>query len=222
MPPRARSEHARGVPARSPGVRQRAADGEGPAVALGRLPDGTPYFAPLGEIAYDPDEDRVQCHLCGRWYRVIAGSHLHRVHGWTLEEYREAFRLIKGMPTVAAGVSAALAAHTRRRAQDGELPADFPPEWRARQDGAARYRVQRWRSLAVLRPDLAAQRTPAAMATSTPTPSPSTRGASSGGATPAAAGSGEPRYRGAPARRAAASDAAGAAVWGAVKATSSN
>jgi hypothetical protein len=34
------------------------------------------YFAPLGEIAYDADEDRVQCHLCGQWYRVIAGSHL--------------------------------------------------------------------------------------------------------------------------------------------------
>jgi len=73
------------------------------------------YFAPLGEIRYDPDEDRVQCHLCGRWYRVIAGSHLQRVHGWTLEDYAEAFRLPKGMPTVAAGVSAALAAHRSLR-----------------------------------------------------------------------------------------------------------
>ena len=117
---------------------ERAADGEGPAAALGRLPDGTPYFAPLSEIAYDPDEDRVQCHLCGRWYRVIAGSHLHRVHGWTLDEYREAFRLMKGVPTVAAGVSAALAAHTRRRVEAGELPADFTPEWRARRDSGSR------------------------------------------------------------------------------------
>jgi transposase-like protein len=123
----------------------------------GRLPDGTPYFAPVGEIPYDPDEDRVQCHLCGRWYRVIAGSHLHRVHGWTLEEYRETFRLLKGVPTVAAGVSAALAAHARRRVRAGDLPADFTPEWRDRRDSGARYRVQRWRSLAVVRPELAAE-----------------------------------------------------------------
>jgi ROS/MUCR transcriptional regulator protein len=88
----------------------------------------------MGEIEYDPDEDRIQCHLCGRWYRVIAGSHLHRVHGWTLEEYREAFRLMKGVSTVAAGVSTALAAHTRRRVRAGELPADFTAEWRARRD----------------------------------------------------------------------------------------
>lgn len=29
------------------------------------LADATPYFVPLGEIPYDPDEDKVQCHLCG-------------------------------------------------------------------------------------------------------------------------------------------------------------
>jgi hypothetical protein len=124
---------------------------------LGRLPDGTPCFTPLGESAYDPDQDRVQCHLCGRWYPVIAGSHLHRVHGWTLEQYREAFRLMKGVPAVAPGVSTALATHTRRRVEAGELPADFTPEWRARRDSGVGYRVQRWRSLAVLRPDLAAE-----------------------------------------------------------------
>jgi hypothetical protein len=157
MPPSDRSEHARGVPARSPRVTERPGEREAPALALGRLPDGTPYFAPLGEIAYDPDEDRVQCHRCGCWYRGIAGSHLHRVHGWTIDEYREAFRLMKGVPTVAVGVSTALAAHTRRRVQAGELPADFTPEWRARRGTAGRYRVQRWRSLAVLRPDLAAE-----------------------------------------------------------------
>lgn len=36
-----------------------------------RLEDGTPYVGELGELAYDPDEDKVQCHLCGGWYRVI-------------------------------------------------------------------------------------------------------------------------------------------------------
>ena len=35
-----------------------------------RLEDGTPYVGQLGELAYDPDEDKVQCHLCGGWYHV--------------------------------------------------------------------------------------------------------------------------------------------------------
>jgi hypothetical protein len=32
----------------------------------GRLADGTVYYRRLSEIARDPDEDKVQCHL-GRW-----------------------------------------------------------------------------------------------------------------------------------------------------------
>ena len=48
------------------------------------LEDGTPYFGELGELAYDPDEDRVQCHLCGRWYRFVGSSHLRR----SSERYR--------------------------------------------------------------------------------------------------------------------------------------
>ena len=32
-----------------------------------RLEDGTPYVGQLGGLAYDPDEDKAQCHLCGGW-----------------------------------------------------------------------------------------------------------------------------------------------------------
>ena len=53
--------------------------------ALGRLPDGTEYFAPLGELVY-AGEDRVQCHLCGRFMRKVGGPHLLVGHGWTLEQ----------------------------------------------------------------------------------------------------------------------------------------
>jgi hypothetical protein len=56
---------------------------------LGRLDDGTPYFAPLGELPYDADEKRVQCHLCGAWYRALAPTHLSRAHGLTADDYRE-------------------------------------------------------------------------------------------------------------------------------------
>lgn len=72
---------------------------------LGRLEDGTPYFAPLGEIPYDSDEDRVQCHLCGGWYRVVDSTHLIKVHGWNVTEYRERLGLLSKDATCARGVS---------------------------------------------------------------------------------------------------------------------
>jgi hypothetical protein len=103
----------------------------GPA---GWLPDGTPYYAPLGQMV--PDGDRVCCHLCGRWFLSVA-SHL-RVHGWTKDGYVEAFGLESGNSL--AGVAtrkrraAALAARrvvdptlreaqssARERARKGEL-----------------------------------------------------------------------------------------------------
>jgi hypothetical protein len=39
------------------------------------------------------DGERVQCHLCARWFKRVGGSHLLAAHGWTTAEYREAFRL---------------------------------------------------------------------------------------------------------------------------------
>lgn len=70
--------------------------------AVGRLADGTPYFAPLGEMAYDSDEDRVQCHLCGGWFRIVGSSHLISKHGWSVAEYRRQFGLLAEDPTCAA------------------------------------------------------------------------------------------------------------------------
>ena len=43
------------------------------------LPDGTLYFGQLGKIAYDADEHRVQCQLCGEWFRWVGGLHLPRL-----------------------------------------------------------------------------------------------------------------------------------------------
>jgi hypothetical protein len=53
------------------------------------LPDGTPYYAPYGEIVVDGDV--VQCHLCGHWFRS-ALAHLPS-HGWNQQLYRETFGL---------------------------------------------------------------------------------------------------------------------------------
>src|SRR5215467_4153966 len=44
----------------------------------GVLADGTPYYAPLGEVIVDGS--LVTCHLCGRALRSVT-AHL-RSHGW--------------------------------------------------------------------------------------------------------------------------------------------
>ena len=59
---------------------------------VGVLDDGTPYFAPLGEIVVDGS--RVICHLCGRARRSVV-AHLPS-HGWTKDQYCEAFGLERG------------------------------------------------------------------------------------------------------------------------------
>ena len=68
------------------------------------LADGTPYVGELGMLAYDPDEDRVQCHVCG----VVSSLErrpLRRTHGWTLAEYRDTFRRMESPARVWASRS---------------------------------------------------------------------------------------------------------------------
>ena len=61
-----------------------------PVVAV--LADGTPAFAPVGEVVVTGT--RVICHLCGRALRSVP-AHL-RVHGYTKEAYCLAFGLERG------------------------------------------------------------------------------------------------------------------------------
>src|SRR5580704_18761536 len=61
-----------------------------PVVAV--LADGTPAFAPIGEVVVTGT--RVICHLCGRALRSVP-AHL-RVHGYTKEAYCLAFGLERG------------------------------------------------------------------------------------------------------------------------------
>jgi hypothetical protein len=59
---------------------------------VGMLADGTPFYAPIGEVA--ADGPLVTCHLCGRALRSVT-AHL-RVHGWTKQAYCEASGLERG------------------------------------------------------------------------------------------------------------------------------
>jgi hypothetical protein len=61
---------------------------------VGVLADGTPYYAPIGEIV--SDGITVTCHLCGRPLKSVA-AHI-RAHGWTKAAYCETFGLERGQP----------------------------------------------------------------------------------------------------------------------------
>jgi hypothetical protein len=73
-----------------------AARQAGPALrpVVGVLPDGTPFYAPMGEVT--TDGARVTCHLCGRSLRSVS-AHL-KAHGWTKQAYCAAFGLERGQP----------------------------------------------------------------------------------------------------------------------------
>ena len=62
-----------------------------PVVAV--LADGTPCYAPVGEVVVT-DGMLVTCHLCGRSLRSVT-AHL-KAHGWTKDAYCEAFGLERG------------------------------------------------------------------------------------------------------------------------------
>lgn len=49
-----------------------------------------PPYGDLGILA--SHEDKVQCHICGKWFRGL-NNHVLRSHGWTADEYREEFQL---------------------------------------------------------------------------------------------------------------------------------
>ena len=102
------------------------------------LADGTPSYAPIGELVV-VDGTLVTCHLCGRSLRSVT-AHL-KAHGWTKDAYCEAFGLERGQSLEgaetrklrAAALSARLvfdpairagSAAGRQRAAAGELTRD--------------------------------------------------------------------------------------------------
>jgi ssDNA-binding Zn-finger/Zn-ribbon topoisomerase 1 len=112
---------------------------------IGRLQSGEPYYAPIGQMRCDGD--RVQCHLRGRWLRMVGGCHLIVAHGITTAEYRELFRLFATVSTVAPETA------ERKRASMLEQFATGQRE-RSPATPPALPTVGKWRSLAVLHPRL--------------------------------------------------------------------
>lgn len=75
--------------------------------------EDAPLFGQLGVLAVDELEDKVQCHVCGRWYRFLA-THVRRAHQVSADEYREAFELAAGHGLVSPGFAARLRDHALR------------------------------------------------------------------------------------------------------------
>jgi len=115
-----------------------------PVVAV--LRDGTPSYAPIGEVVIT-DGMLVTCHLCGRSLRSVT-AHL-KAHGWTKDAYCEAFGLERGQSLEgpqtrklrAAAFSARLifdasvregSAAGRERARSGQLALDAATAARGR------------------------------------------------------------------------------------------
>jgi hypothetical protein len=122
----------------------------------GVLADGTPFFAPVGEVVRDGP--LIVCHLCGRLWRSVT-AHL-RVHGWTKDAYCAAFGLERGQSLEGAETrklrAAALASRLvfdaafregsaagRRRARTGELARDAAAAARGRPHPEQRRRKAR-------------------------------------------------------------------------------
>ena len=134
------------------------------------LADGTPCYAPIGEVVI-VDGSLVVCHLCGRQLRSVT-AHL-KSHGWTKEAYCEAFGLERGQSLEspqtrklrAAAFTARLvfdasiregSAAGRDRARAGDLARDAATAARGRPVPEQRRR-KALRSLAAVSPTAVAQ-----------------------------------------------------------------
>jgi hypothetical protein len=80
---------------------------------------GQGLYAPLGVLPYDADEDRVQCHLCGGWFRALAPGHLRR-HDTTADDYRALVGLNPRLTLSAPSTSQLRAGQLRERIASDE------------------------------------------------------------------------------------------------------
>lgn len=115
------------------------------AVPVGWLGGGEPVYAPIGEMVYDGD--RALCHLCGRWFKMVGGSHTMSAHGITAAEYRELFHLRGIVSTAGPGTS-----QRKRRTMLEQIASGE----REQPDGSERSAPSssRWRSLGTRYPGL--------------------------------------------------------------------
>jgi ROS/MUCR transcriptional regulator protein len=64
-----------------------------------------------GVLTQDDERRFVQCHICGKWAKVITHKHVFNRHGLTMDEYKEKFGLFRSKGLVSDETSANLTAN---------------------------------------------------------------------------------------------------------------
>lgn len=63
-----------------------------------------------GVLAFDPIEDKIQCHFCGEWF-ITLQHHLRREHSMAVKEYKEKTGLNQNTALISEGLRAKLIAN---------------------------------------------------------------------------------------------------------------
>jgi hypothetical protein len=84
-----------------------------------RASDRTVLVSPPGRLEVDRDDDRVRCHLCGRWWRAL-GTHVVQAHGLGADAYRALIGLHPRQTLSSPGLSVRRAETLRERIADDE------------------------------------------------------------------------------------------------------
>lgn len=74
-----------------------------------------------GVIMYDDKEDKVQCHLCGKWYRHV-GLHAQGAHKIASDDYKDRFGLTRKIALCATSVSSTRSGVMNRLRSSGRMP----------------------------------------------------------------------------------------------------
>jgi len=83
------------------------------------------FLPPNGLLAYDGN-GKVQCHICGRWYKNLE-AHTRQTHQIEASEYREEFGLNRLQPLCSPEISRRLGQSLRQTGLVGKHPWKEPP-----------------------------------------------------------------------------------------------
>ena len=60
-------------------------------------------FGFLGVISYNKTKDKIQCHICGKFFRSLNGGGHLKIHGISNDEYKEKFEISRTVALVSEG-----------------------------------------------------------------------------------------------------------------------
>jgi ROS/MUCR transcriptional regulator protein len=109
-------------------------------------PDGTALYAPRGELVVEADGEAVICHVCGRAFRDLSGSHLRHAHRLDAGAYRLLVGLSPRRALQAPALSARRSDVLRARlARDARLRQGMPVGVKLARSGELHRRAEQTR-----------------------------------------------------------------------------